>query len=293
MIKPLNQLIRFYLRRFPITEGKSQLLKLTRNWITPDDPLIAFNTKYNFSLKANLRNPEHLGLYFYGTHDERYEINKYFKIIRAGDTCWDIGANIGFYTCLFASLVGENGNVIAFEPVSTTFNSLAENVRLNDFTNVTVIQKAIGDQVEKRRIYYRHSDLTEGTASLKYATGKGESEWVDVDTIDRLSNELPAPAFIKIDVEGYQMEVFQGGYHFFKEHHPIIMAELKDVGEANRDCLREMEAYLADLGYNIYEIKKHSLKKCDELSKARRRNFLLIKENSSYTRSISGLCIKP
>ncbi|MBI1923686.1 FkbM family methyltransferase, partial [Candidatus Poribacteria bacterium] len=275
-----------------ITEGKSQLLKLTRNWITPEDPLIAFNTKYNFSLKANLRDHKHLRLYFYGTHDERYEIKKYFKIIREGDTCWDIGANIGFYTCLFASIVGKQGKVIAFEPTSTTFNYLAENVRLNNFTNVKVINKALGDKREKRPIYYHRSDLAEETASLKYVIGD-ESETADVDTIDNVLGELPVPDFIKIDVEGYQMEVLRGGHHFFKEHHPIIMAELLDASDANRDCLRDIEVYLADLGYSIYEIKKHSLKKCDALSKAGRRNFLLVKDNSSDTRSISGLCIKP
>ena len=277
----LNRLVRFYLRRFPITEGKSQLLKLTKDFITPEDPFVAFDTKYNFSLKANLRDHKHLRLYFYGTHDERYEITKYSKIIREGDVCWDIGANIGFYTCLFATLVGENGNVIAFEPVSTTFNCLTENVQRNNFTNVKVINKAIGDKKGKQHIYYSHSDLAEETASLKYIIGD-ESEIVELDTIDSILAELPVPDFIKIDVEGYQMEVFRGGHNFFKEHHPIIMAELKDSADANKDCLRNVEMDLADLGYDVYEIGKYSLKKCQNLAKARRRNFFLVKEDSPY-----------
>ena len=288
MIKPLNRLIRFYLRNFPVTEGKSQVLKLTKNLITPEDPFIAFDTKYHFSLKANLRDHKHLRLYFYGAHDERYEISKYSQIIREGDVCWDIGANIGFYTCLFASLVGKNGTVVAFEPVSTTFNYLSENVRLNDFKNVKTMNKAVGDKRGKRRIHYCHLDLAEETASLKYVTG-GESEVVNLDTIDYLLTELPPPDFIKIDVEGYQMEVFRGGYGFFKEHHPIVMAELKDSADANKDCLGDIAVELTGLGYDIYEIRKYSLRRCDHPSKARGRNFLLANPDSSCFPRISPL----
>lgn len=108
----LNWFIRGYLRWCPVTDGKSLLLKLAKNWITPQDPITVFETKYRFRLKVNLANPEHQYLYFYGTHDERYIVTKLLKMVKPGDTCWDIGANIGFYTCLFASQVEETGAVV-------------------------------------------------------------------------------------------------------------------------------------------------------------------------------------
>ena len=116
---------------------------------------------------------------------------------------------------------------------------------------------------------------------MKYIIGK-ESEIVELDTIDSISTKLPVPDFIKIDVEGFQMEVFRGGHNFFKEHHPMVMAELKDSADANKDCLKSVEADLADLGYDIYEIGKYSLKKCQNIVEARRRNFLLVNTDSQY-----------
>ena len=287
MNRQLNRLVRGYLRWCPITDGKSLLLNLTRDWITPEDPITTFETKYRFQLKANLANPEHQYLYFYGTHDERYIVTKLLKMIKPGDICWDIGANIGFYTCLLASQVGDSGAVVAFEPASRTYGYLHENVSLNRFTNTTLINKGIGDRVEQRNLHYSEAGLAEGTASLKYTNERTAAERVTLDTIDNLFRELPAPNFVKIDVEGYQLEVLRGGEHCLKTHAPLLMAELKDVGETNRDIYAEIEAYVTDLGYQLYEIRKHSIRRCNTLSDTTQRNFFLVKEHSRAFSRIS------
>ena len=276
----LNYLVRSYLRWCPITDGKSLLLKLTKNWITPEDSIAVFETKYGFQLKANLTNPEHQYLYFYGTHDERYIVTKLLRIIQPGDICWDIGANIGFYTCLLASQVEKTGVVVAFEPAVRTCGYLHENVSLNGFTNVTVVNKGLGDKTDQRHLYYSEAGLAEGTASLKYTDGRAASERVTLDTIDNLFRELSAPNFVKIDVEGYQLEVLRGGERCLKTHAPLLMAELKDVGETNRAIFAEIEDYVADLGYQLYEIRKHSIQRCEKLSDTANRNFFLVKEHS-------------
>ena len=276
----LNRLVRYYLRWCPITDGKRLLLNLTRDWITPEDPTTIFETKYRFRLKANLANPEHQYLYFYGTHDERYIVTKLLKIIKPGDICWDIGANIGFYTCLLAAQVGDSGTVVAFEPALHTCGYLHENVSLNRFTNVTVVNKGLGNTQEQRHLHYSDAALAEGTASLKYTDGRTASERVTLDTIDNLIRELPMPDFIKIDVEGYQLEVLRGGEHYLKTHAPLLMAELKDVGETNRAIFGEIEDYVANLGYQLCEIRKHSIRGCKSLSDTATRNFFLVKENS-------------
>jgi len=276
----LNRLIRGYLRWCPITDGKRLLLNLTRGWITPENPIATFETKHQFRLKANLANPEHQYLYFYGTHDERYIVTKLLKIIKPGDICWDIGANIGFYTCLLASRVEDSGAVIAFEPASRTCGYLHENVSLNQFTNVTVVNKGLGNRQEHRHLHYSEAGLAEGTASLKYTDGRAASERVTLDTIDNLLRELPTPDFLKIDVEGYQLEVLRGGKHCLKTHAPLLMVELKDVGETNRTDFSEIERYIVSLGYRLYEIGKYSLKRCEHISDSKKRNFFLVNENS-------------
>ena len=277
---PLNYLVRSYLRWCPITDGKRLLLNLTRDLITPEDPITVFESKYGFRLKVNLANPEHQYLYFYGTHDERHVVTKLLKIIQPGDICWDIGANIGFYTCLLASQVEDVGEIIAFEPALRTCGYLHENVSLNRFMNVTVVNKGLSDKIEQQHLYYAEAGLAEGTASLKYANDRRASERVTLDTIDNLTRELPVPDFIKIDVEGYQLEVLRGGERCLKTHAPLLMAELKDVGETNQTLFGEIENYVADLGYQLYEIKKYSIRRCKKLSDSPKRNFFLVKDQS-------------
>lgn len=276
----LNIVVRTYLSRFPITEGKKYILRWMKNRIMPEQSVTTFRTKHGFHLEVNLRNAEHQRMYFYGEHDERYEINNLTRIVRIGDTCWDIGANIGFYTCLFASLVGKSGRVVAFEPASATLAYLRKNIALNRFNSdqVVVINKAIGDEVHQKRIFFNVADMAEGTASLKAEQGSA-TEMVQMDTLDNLYPTLPRPDLIKIDVEGYQLEVLAGGKKFLSCHHPMIMAELRDN---NPDTVRRAQNYLRDLGYSFYEFRKHSLARCVDITTSTKRNFFMVKQESPY-----------
>lgn len=282
----LNKVVRGYLAYFPVTDGKKYVLRCTKQRIMPEQSMITFRTKHGFDLRVNLRNVEHQRMYFYGEHDERYEIRNLKRILRPGDTCWDIGANIGFYTCLFASLVGEAGRVVAFEPASRTAALLRENIELNHTTHrVVVLDKAIGNVVGRQRIFFQAAEMAEGTASLRKKRD-GEAEWVDVDSLDNLRMVLPVPDLIKIDVEGYHAELFVGGATFFAHHSPMMMAELKD-DDPTRVCA--VENKLRGWGYLIYEFKKRSLVRCDNIARSKARNFFLIRSSSKYWCRINAL----
>lgn len=289
MTRPLksavNALVRAYLRRSPVTEGKKQLLEWSRGFILPEESLVTFPTKHGFRLTGNLRNPEHQRMYFYGSHDERYEINNIVKLLQAGDACWDIGANIGFYTCLFAMLVKEQGRVVAFEPIAPTRAFLERNIRLNNgFQNITVKAVALGDVRGRREIFLDHPDLAEGTVSLK-SQGGSQTEAVEIDTIDDLSGGLPVPDFIKIDVEGYQREVLKGGKVFFSRFSPMVMAELRD---RDRAVMEQAEDFFRSHGYDVYEFHKFALQPCENVAESGKRNFLMVKKNSPYFGRLQG-----
>src|SRR5712691_10532515 len=149
----LNRWVRGYLAHFPITEGKQALLRATRGLITPADPRQTIRTRHGFSLALNLDNPEHQRIYFYGEHDERYQTALVKPLIRPGMTCWDIGANIGYYSCLLGLAVGAAGRVIAFEPARETRARLAHNVALNHLGNVEVVPCAVGGADGAARIH--------------------------------------------------------------------------------------------------------------------------------------------
>lgn len=65
------------------------------------------------------------------------------KEVKKGNVVLDIGANIGYYTLIFAKLVGEDGKVFAFEPDPTNFALLKKNVEMNGYKNVMFVQKAV------------------------------------------------------------------------------------------------------------------------------------------------------
>src|SRR5205085_5346004 len=121
---------------------------------------------------------EQARIYYFGEHDERYETALMKRLLRPGMTCWDIGANIGYYTCLFAAAVGPRGKVVAFEPASRTRERLIQNVALHGFANVEVLPYALGDRDGEARIHYRDASHLEGTASLHAADAQGQSEEV-------------------------------------------------------------------------------------------------------------------
>lgn len=274
----LTGIVRAYLANFPVTEGKKHVFRWAKDHIAPDQTVVSFRTKHGFDLTVNLRNPEHQRMYFYGEHDERYEVANIQRILRPGDVCWDIGANIGFYTCLFASLVGASGRVIAFEPASATAEYLRKNIALNRFeTRVRVINKAVGHVVDQRKLFFKIADVAEGTASLK--SEQGASEVVQIDTLDHMAATLPPADFVKIDVEGYQLEVLNGGRAYFSQHSPIIMAELRDT---NPETMRRAQDYLREMGYSFYEFRKHSITPCADIVRSKKRNFLMIKDGSPY-----------
>lgn len=272
-----NTLVRLYLYHWPITEGKKQLLSLTRGYILPREKSAVIKTRHGFYLRLTLKNEEHQRMYFYGEHDERYEIMAVARLLRPGDVCWDMGANIGFYTCLFATLAGEGGRVVSFEPVSATMDKLRMNVELNQFRNVTLRRAALGDAKGPRAIYLNSMDAGEGTASLRFNDGRALSEPVTVEVIDEIRGELPSPEFIKVDVEGCLLEVIMGMEGFFKDASPMILAEVKDERGGRREAL---EGRMKALGYSFYEFGKGYLKHCQSLMATKKRNVLMVKEAS-------------
>ncbi len=284
----LNKLVRAYLQYFPITEGKAKVLRATKTYIRPDNPIGESPTKYGFSLRLNLNNPEQERIYFFGEHDERYEIACLLKLITPGMVCWDIGANIGFYTCLFSSLVGQAGKVVSFEPLSTTRETLAGNVALNGMTNVEIVPVAVGAEDKAARIYFHDAQLGEGTASIYQGGEMVCSEAISIVRMDTISGDLPAPDFIKIDVEGAQEDVWRGGESFFSVHAPLVMAELRESGDIQQ--LRILQSRIRAHHYLIFEMLKGGyVRETQDFSKSSKRNFLLAKPETEANKRIERL----
>jgi FkbM family methyltransferase len=142
------------------------------------------------------------------------------QTITQGMTCWDIGAQTGFFTCLFAALTGKSGKVVAYEPLPRTFEILGKNVRENAFGGrVTAHNAACSDAPGQVRML-ETSNMLVVDAEAKNAR--------PVDCVRLDQEQIPSPDLIKIDVEGHEPAVLRGLSGVLERCNPIIALELNE-----------------------------------------------------------------
>ena len=143
--------------------------------------------------------------------------------IKKGDVVLDIGANIGFYTLLFAKLVGKEGKVYAFEPEPNNFALLKKTIEYNNLKNVILEQKAVSDK-NGTNFLMLSKDIG-GHKIINYSTSN--SLKVESICLDEYFNNFYGKInFIKIDAEGHEGKIFYGMQKLLKKNQQLhIMTE--------------------------------------------------------------------
>ena len=131
--------------------------------------------------------------------------------LRSGDVFVDCGANIGYYTCLAASL---GAKVIAFEPSPTHFGYLNENVRLNNFTNVITLPFALWNEQKQLCINEPKSGNVADTKVGEPISGLPAT--IQAYTLDQILYPNSVD-FIKTDCQGSDYRVLMGANRLIRE----------------------------------------------------------------------------
>jgi FkbM family methyltransferase len=178
--------------------------------------------------------------------------------LRPGDVFVDVGANIGLFTLIAAICVGPTGHVLAFEPTTVTFERLVDNVRLNDFQNVTTVKLALSD-VNGQLDLVRSTDGFDAWNSFARPTmGKIFSkQCVDTAAWDQYAGQhdlAGAVAMMKIDVEGWESRVLAGGKEMFaRMDAPVLQVEFTDeAARAAGSSCGDLYKTLERLGYRMF-----------------------------------------
>jgi len=158
-------------------------------------------------------------------------------------TVFDIGANMGNHTLFFASH-SPDAEVFSFEPMPVNYRLLEANVRNNKLDNrVHLYNKAVGSQKGTVRMKI---DVENNHGTAKITEEDSENmESVDVIVIDDL--DLPVPDFIKIDTEGYEIQVLYGMRKTLQQSDAFVWIEI--------DAENALEVYriMDDLGYEVMD----------------------------------------
>jgi FkbM family methyltransferase len=218
----LLKALRFYITWSPLRKGKGRLEDRFRREL-PRGRLIA-GTRYGFRLGIDL--PADRGwecVYFRGTY-ETGTSRLCRRLLRPGDVTFDLGANIGWYTLLFAGSTGPSGRVHAFEPVPATIDSLVANCALNGFLDRTSANRvAIGRSSEEVTLYTPVTKPHGETSASAELAGPGclESRAPKI-RLDEYWNEKGRPrvALVKIDIEGLEEEAVAGAEEIMLSESP-------------------------------------------------------------------------
>jgi FkbM family methyltransferase len=155
------------------------------------------------------------------------------SFLRPGMNILDIGAHHGFYTLLASARTGPTGQVLAFEPSPRERKRLRRHLHLNRCTNVTVQECALGS-TEGIADLFVVEDTETGCNSLRppNVPQSVKAISVKVSTIDRCLElaGIDRVDFVKLDVEGAEIEVLKGAPQLLKRKpRPVMMCEVEDV----------------------------------------------------------------
>lgn len=149
-----------------------------------------------------------------------------YSLIKDGDTIFDIGANIGWYSINFSKKF-PLAKIYSFEPIPDTYAQLVKNVGLNNASAIQHFNFGFSDETKTLSFYV--SELTSVSSSAQNLTDDKNIKLIEckVKPIDDFAKDQPIKIdFIKCDVEGAELFVFKGAQETLKAHQPIVFTEM-------------------------------------------------------------------
>lgn len=203
------------------------------------------------------------------------------SFLQRGCVAADLGANVGALTMLMAKLVGKDGIVLAVEPGPPIFSRLVNNLELNPEikSRVRTVQLGLSDRTDE--LFWCEDPKNRGNAG--FLDGYGIP--VSVITLDELvtRENVTRLDFVKIDVEGMELEVVKGGTKTFQKYKPVIYYETLADFRQHRgfDIFGEIAKILRAMDYRLFGLDPlGNLKNLENLEELPRNTLALPKEKA-------------
>ena len=187
---------------------------------------------------------------------EKLFMNTLVDIIKPGMTCIDLGANIGYATMFMLRESGPTGQVYAIEPDSHNMRFLLANLDLNgyiDSPSLEVFRCVISDHDGVSPFWIASQPNLNSVKKTKHSI---REETILCNTLETFCSTRKYPNFIKMDIEGHEVSVFNSGYEYFKknrgETHFLLEVHAKEYNQEN-DFAKTLKRY-EEIGFEIKKL---------------------------------------
>jgi FkbM family methyltransferase len=250
------QLMRAALRHWPLPRGRWFFLKMCKRFLKNRDFLM--EVEPGLFMPAELDDWMHFWCFMgeYPGSDPSVLLSR--RLIHSGQTVFDVGANIGLWVMGAAVAAGPTGNVHAFEPVPEIHARIEHNLKLNQLDWVHLWKLGLSDAPGSAPLF-RDSTYNSGRGSLAKREGVDNPVEIKLTTLEAhcAAHKIDRIDFLKVDVEGAELKVFQGADRFLSSKEaPIILFECSEIlVKPFGTTSTEIKRFLADRGYRIYRFE--------------------------------------
>ncbi|PCH95928.1 MAG: hypothetical protein COB85_04135 [Bacteroidetes bacterium] len=222
---------------------------------------LTLSTVYGFDININPKSDKGVDseIYLYGTY-ELGTAHIIAAVLNKGDSFIDVGANIGFFSLMASQLVSSSGKVYSFEPFPESLELLNANIKLNNVENISVYDFALGAKSSEKRIYPEPENRG-GSSFIKNKFNQVQgSELVKIKPLNDLA-EIAHDTLIKaikIDVEGWELEVLRGCSALLKsENPPVLIVEYSSFSIQESEERMELVGFIRGVGeYKIFKLRR-------------------------------------
>lgn len=211
-----------------------------------------FINRNNIRYKLDVSNLVDHYLYW-NINDDSY--NRIEEEIKRAKVIMDIGANIGT-TALFYANLNKTAIIYAFEPHPELYKRAKENVSLNAFNNINLINIGVGEKKEILKLY----EVNKNNPGMNRIMAKEMNlnlpyKEVSIEKLDDfvLENNIFQVDFIKIDIEGFEYSALLGAKNILIKNKPLMYIEIDDDNlKANNKSAKELLDLLISFGYKEF-----------------------------------------
>lgn len=250
-----------YIREIPL-RGSGRIASLLDKFIPipkPKGPCIV-KTLYGFIILVDPVSDRGVerSIFFNGTY-ESGTMKIMNDVLNKGGTFIDIGANIGLMSLYASRIIGNEGKVLSFEPLLSTYKILIQNMSLNNARNIKAINNAIGSTNGIVEIF-DNSKINRGASSLIKTNQTKSSHRVPIKSLDTYLDENPIDSItcIKIDVEGWELEVLKGATKTLSgPDAPICIIECSCLHPIFGGDIQDIYNFLCNINYyRIFSLER-------------------------------------